>query len=65
MKIHIQAVVLPFYGAVGAASKVKEMLRIKVEGDNAPAKPPFENGEPAAVFLEQLIAAVKLHIQSF
>jgi hypothetical protein len=50
MKIHIQAVVLPFYGAVGVASKVKEMLRVEVEGDNAPAKPQFENGEPATVF---------------
>ena len=65
MKIHIKAVVLPFYGAICVASKVKEMPRIKVEGNNAPAKPPFENGEPAAVLLEQLIAAVKPHIQSF
>jgi hypothetical protein len=65
MKIHIEAVVLPFYGAVGVASKVREMLRVKVEGNNAPAKPPFENSEPAAVFFEQLIAAVKLHTQSF
>jgi hypothetical protein len=44
---------------------VKEMPRIKIEGNNAPAKPPFENSEPAAVFFEQLIAAVKLHTQSF
>lgn len=40
-------------------------LIIKVEGNNAPANPQFENSEPAAVFFEQLIAAVKLHINPF
>jgi len=47
------------------APKMKDVPRIKIEGNNAPAKPQFENSEPAAVLLEQLIAAVKLHINPF